>query len=181
MQSKLIMAKEPKNPLEILEAVTEKDLSFYYNESPSDLGERSNFNGIAQSMLYGGAALNQWHDSFSERTILAVSKKREIEKILATISPKMQKVLAASFCYRKPADPSIVDLFKEKSWLAICLSTVEPIRLASMCRRHTMERKGLNSMEKLFISDLKTSTDEAYENAVRSYVDARNQYMRGIC
>lgn len=73
-----------------IEDKAQKDLEWYWNESISDLGIKSNW-GLTESEAIFGAAVCR--DYYTQRQMRAVSDRREIEKVLFSLSDRQIRTL----------------------------------------------------------------------------------------
>lgn len=77
-----------------------KDLSWYYLESDSAMGYKSNF-GAFVAVCQGVSGGGVYQDKFSDGLCRVVAKRRFIESILSNLTSDQRMVLHASFSHQK--------------------------------------------------------------------------------
>ena len=143
--------------------IAENDLSWYFNESSSDVGIKSNWNSMVSVACFG--ASTNFQDTFSSFILLSVERLRKIESLFYSLSLQSQKVLYLYFAYFNFPHPYLKATLRELAPLTILNPQFHSFEL--VFKRFSL---GLASdKDKLLISSSRIDARTALFSAVNEF------------
>lgn len=155
-----------------LEKEVEFDLEWLFCRSMADIGIKSNWCAMVSVSQFGSST--NFIDNMNTFTLNCVERQNQLSKIYYKLSESTQDILYASF-----ADiyysPHIEIIFKKLSGTACFLSNKTPDQFIKLCQA---VRLGLATKdEKKFISELRTKTQNTYQDALQEYIHEKKRYF----
>jgi len=150
--------------------VIEELLDWVYNVADSQCGIKSNWESCINVAQYGYPSLYQ--DNYNEGLILALSKRRSIEKRLRLLSEKDQRVLY--YTYSFPQFDKYVKLYFGEYTGAVFgvnpqWTPTEADQIIKLCRIHKMSGSKLTAAQHQTLIKLKLEAMQALNSALDNF------------
>lgn len=162
------------------------ELTWLFLFSEADCGLKSSWSAMVNAAMVGGSAKNKQPitDPYNQFTLNAIHFRREITDALKQLTISQQNLLYASFGdhhydfipflpEKPPPIFSVYRIYKKLTGAALVSHLTTPDSLISLSLAFHSHKASLK--EKLLLSEIRIDAEKNYNDAIKSYYNARQR------